>query len=173
MNPTMKKVLIWSGVGLALIVIYVVYKKETAATTILPLRTQVPGTPNTSATIENMAENLFKSAFSSGSNLSLGVNLTTNGKGGISTTAGAAVKTLDPNTGAYQTANGWFLKDGTALTQYDTTNGTYQETDGSWYTFDGTALSFYDPSTGDYVEESDPTDEYNNSGTVINNNYTV
>lgn len=167
MTDTTKKILIWSSVGVSLIIVYVVYKKMTAVTTILPVRTQIPGSPVTQSSLEGMATNLFKSAFGSGSNLSLSVGLTTNGKGAITKTDGTVVKVYDPNTGAYQVASGaWFLADGTALLQYDKSNGVYQESDGTWYTFDGTALSAYDPSTGNYSEEGDTT-VYNRNGNPI------
>lgn len=167
-----KKVLIWGGVGLAVVIIYLVTAKLSSPTTVLPVRTQTPGSPLSATSLLNSITGFAKSLVVKPT-LPPGFKMAANGQ--ITTAQGTAVKTYDPNTGAYQEADGtWYTTQGTPLTYYNITNGVYQEeADGTYYTFDGTALAYYDPTTGNYVEETDPTTEYNNAGVVINNNYTA
>ncbi len=171
MQTGTKKVLIWSGVGLAVLVIALVVKKSMAVTTVLPLRTQIPGSPVVSGNALNTGLNIVKSLFPSG--LPAGFTKASNGQ--ITTASGAKVAVLDPNTGAYMEADQtWYLKNGTALAYYDTTNGVYQEaSDHSWYTFDGTSLAYYDPTTGNYVEDANTKVMYNSAGVVINSNVDI
>ena len=171
MQNSTKKIAIWAGVGVGLVLVYLLVKKATAATTVLPKRTQVPGSPVTGNNLLNTIGGFAKSLVTAVA-LPPGFKMGSNGQ---STTAqGTPIKTFDPNTGAYQEMDGtWYTQQGTALLYYNTANGVYQEEDGTYYTFDGTALVYYDPSTGNYVEESDPTDLYNKSGAIINSNYSV
>lgn len=74
---------------------------------------------------------------------------------------GSSVINSDPNTGAYQEADGtWYLNDGTALMNYDPTNNTYTEADGSIYGMGGNYL-------GDVTDTSAPVDAGTGGGGAL------
>lgn len=168
MESGTKKVLIFSGVGVGVLVIVLLLKKSMAATSYLPIRTQVPGSAAVGGGVLNQLVNGVKSlvpvvapaGFIKGSG------------GQLTTAAGVKILTYDPNTGAYEETDGtWYLKTGVPLNYYDVNNGVYQEqSDNSWYTFDGTSLAYYDATTGNYVEDVNPKVMYDNTGKVINTN---